>query len=203
MWEWCMDTDNSPWLYMHNYCFAPAVNPPVERCKQKKAGGFCVEKKKWLVGERVWEWHKVKAIVDFICGSIQITRIENPFVTERFMEIMHAAAAADVHGRPQCRRNFKEGGEGFPLIQNFRALALEPRLPERPGDTLLIVTIFQGQELKALWGALNDLPQTVMLLAMALRGPDARVSAWLVALDKSFWQLQNNANGRSLVATKV
>lgn len=129
MWEWCMDTDNSPWLYMHNYCFAPAVNPPVERCKQKKAGGFCVEKKKWLVGERVWEWHKVKAIVDFICGSIQITRIENPFVTERFMEIMHAAAAADVHGRPQRRRNFKEGGEGFPLIQNFRALTLEPPAP--------------------------------------------------------------------------
>lgn len=40
---------------------------------------------------------------DFICGFIQITRIENPFVTEHFMEIMHAVA--NVHIQQQCHRS--------------------------------------------------------------------------------------------------
>lgn len=55
----------------------------------------------------------------------------------------------------------------------FRA----PSPPKRPGDTLLIAAIFQGQEPKALCGTFNDLLKTVMPLAMALRGPGAQVSA--------------------------
>lgn len=38
---------------------------------------------------------------------------------------------------------------------------------------------------------------------MALWGPDEQAPAWLLVLDKSFWQLQNSANGSSLVTTNV
>lgn len=60
--------------------FAPAVNPQVQCRKQKSE---CV----W----GAWVWHKVKDVVDLICGFIQIVQIENPFVTEYFKEIMFAA----------------------------------------------------------------------------------------------------------------
>lgn len=50
-----------------------------------------------------------------------------------------------------------KGGEGFceTRVSGFHIqISL---LPKRPGDTLLIATIFQGQELKALCGTFNDL----------------------------------------------
>jgi len=94
--------------------FAPAVNPEVQRSKQKERG--CV----W----GVWAWHKVKAIVDLICGFIQIAQIEYPFVTEYFTEIMYAAT--NVHIQQQYMAQIRDGRTSFlPGIQalTFRCLS--------------------------------------------------------------------------------
>ena len=61
-----------------------------------------------------------------------------------------------------------ENGKGFHRSRSSGSRIQIPLCPKRPGDSLLIATIFQGQELKALCGTFNDLLQTVMLLAMAL-----------------------------------
>ncbi len=48
-------------------------------------------------------------------------------------------------------------GEGFCESRTSGSHVQISLLPKRPGDTLLIAAIFQGQELKALCGTFNDL----------------------------------------------
>lgn len=48
-------------------------------------------------------------------------------------------------------------GDDFPETRSSGSHILISFLPKRPGDTLLIATILQGQELKALCGTFNDL----------------------------------------------
>lgn len=125
--------------------FAPAVNPRVEHNKQKKRG-ICLGVDS--------AWHKVKAVVDFICSFIQIAQIENPFVTEYFTDNVcrnkcrHPAAVAWIS---------REEKLFIPPSRSSGSHIQISLLPKRPSDTLLIAAIFQGQDLKALCGTFNDL----------------------------------------------
>lgn len=150
--------------------FAPAVNSHIH--------SWC-----WWEGGTS-AWHKVKAVVDLICGFVQIAQIENPFVTEYFTEIMYAGTnvltqqqtlkdkRGPLHGQ-KYRLGSPLKGQVIPYWSNWIHSGLEWH-HQRPS-----------------W--------RVTLSAAAL----CQSQAGSRLLDKSSWQLQNNANGYSVVAPNV
>lgn len=130
--------------------FAPAVNPQVEHGKQKKEG-ICLE-------EGVWAWHKVKAYV--LCWSrlhlwLYTNNTDWESICHWTFHGDNACSSKCPHSAAVPQKSREE--EVFHWSRSSGSHIQISLLPKRPGDTLLIATIFQGQELKALCGTFNGL----------------------------------------------